>query len=133
MLDVVERKGDDASAEVEEINGLVADEGGQRQVAGEGLSSEAADDDLFVSRGHKDLRIVAWKRLAQQKRCKRSSQFANAVLHWPFAFTCHDHYKRLIRGSLGMAPTGWSARLEPAWSKSTSYGRLHLPARKSPL
>ncbi len=37
VLYVVEGKGDDSAAEVEQIDGVVADEAGERQVAGEGF------------------------------------------------------------------------------------------------
>jgi hypothetical protein len=52
MLDVVEKKRDDPSRQVEKLNPPVADEGRERQVPGKCFASEAADDDLFVGGGH---------------------------------------------------------------------------------
>ena len=46
------RKGDDTALEIEQVEAAVADESGQGQVAGEGVSREAPDDDLFVRRRH---------------------------------------------------------------------------------
>ena len=84
VLDVVEKKGDDSAFEVEKIDGAVLDEGGERQVAGEGFAGEAADDDLFVGGGHGRgiwlWRIVAWRGEAQRKRCRKGSHFATVVL-----------------------------------------------------
>ena len=51
-LDVVEGQGDDAAGEVEEIERAGVDEGGVREIAGEGVSGEAAHDDLFARGGH---------------------------------------------------------------------------------
>jgi hypothetical protein len=46
-LDVVERQGDEAAGEVEEVDCVVAHEGGLGQIAGEGVTGEAADENLF--------------------------------------------------------------------------------------
>ncbi len=94
VLDVVEKKGDDAAGEVEEVDGAVADEGGERQVAGEGFAGEAADDDLFVGGGHgsgiESGGIVACgDARSGEKGAAQSSQFANAVLHLRFVPAYH--------------------------------------------
>ena len=52
VLDVAEEEGDDSAFEVEQMEGTVLDEVGERQIAGEGFASEAADDNLFVGGGH---------------------------------------------------------------------------------
>ena len=52
VLDVIENKRDDPSGEVEEIDRPVAYEGRERQIPGKCFASGAADDDLFVGRGH---------------------------------------------------------------------------------
>jgi len=52
VLDVAEEEGDDSAFEVEQMEGAVLDEAGERQIAGEGFAGEAADDDLFVGGGH---------------------------------------------------------------------------------
>jgi hypothetical protein len=49
---VVERDGDDAAVEVEELDGGVADEGGEGEVAGEDFTAGAPDDNFFVRGGH---------------------------------------------------------------------------------
>ena len=46
-LDVVERQGDESAGEVEEVDCVVAHEGGLGQVAGEGVTGESSDEDLF--------------------------------------------------------------------------------------
>jgi hypothetical protein len=46
-LDVVERQGDEAAGEVEQIDRVMAHKGGLRQVSGEDVSGEAANEDLF--------------------------------------------------------------------------------------
>jgi hypothetical protein len=85
VLYIVDEEGDNAAFEIEEVDDAlgraVADECGERQVAGEGVASEAADDDLFVGGGHGISRIVARKLGKQRKRCTKGSQFATAVLH----------------------------------------------------
>jgi hypothetical protein len=52
VLDVIEEEGDYSAGEVKQVDGAVANKAGQSQVSGEGFASEAADDDLFVGRGH---------------------------------------------------------------------------------
>ena len=76
VLDVVEKNGDDVAAEVEQVDAgwaAVADKAGERQVAGEGFSGEAADDDLFVGRKTWVWRIVA------RARAERSEKGAERV------------------------------------------------------
>ena len=52
VLDVIELEGDYSAGEVKQVDGAVANEAAEGQVAGEGFTGEAADDDLFVGRGH---------------------------------------------------------------------------------
>ncbi len=56
MLDVIDSKRDDSPTEIEKIDKAIsrrgANEGRQRQVAGEGFAGEASYDDLFVRGGH---------------------------------------------------------------------------------
>lgn len=61
--------------------GLLADEAGQGQIAGEGFANESADDDLFVGGGHEAgnrsedcLGIVA-------RRCRRNQKGAKKVVN----------------------------------------------------
>ena len=53
VLDVVEQKWNDPSGEVEEVDCAVADEAGERQVAGESFAGKTTDDHLFVGGGHR--------------------------------------------------------------------------------
>ena len=46
-LDVLERQGDESAGEVEEVDCVVAHEGGLGQVARECVTGESADEDLF--------------------------------------------------------------------------------------
>ena len=57
-LDVVDRQGDNASAEVEEIDGLGVDEVSVGEIAGEGISGKTPDDDLFAGVGHGGLTFM---------------------------------------------------------------------------
>ena len=56
VLDVVEKKRDDAAGEVQQVDGwlrgAVADEAGEGQVTGEGFASETTYYDLFVGGRH---------------------------------------------------------------------------------
>ena len=53
VLDVVEEEGDDTAFEIKEIKAEVSNKSCQRQVAGEGFSREAPDDNLFVGGRHR--------------------------------------------------------------------------------
>ena len=83
----------------------VAHEAAERQVAGEGFASEAADDDLFVGGGHGASVGLGESGLANcrmptgqaAKKCSQRSQIANAVLDLRFVPARHDLDKRLIR------------------------------------
>jgi len=51
-LDIGEGQGEDAAAEVEQVEGVIANEGGCGEIAGKGVSGESPDDDLFARVGH---------------------------------------------------------------------------------
>ena len=46
-FDVVEGQGDEAAGEVEEVDRIMAHKGRLRQIAGEGVSGEASNEDFF--------------------------------------------------------------------------------------
>jgi hypothetical protein len=53
VFDVVEKKGNDSSGQVEEVDRAITDEGGEGQVTRESFAGEATDDHLFVGGGHR--------------------------------------------------------------------------------
>jgi hypothetical protein len=53
VFDVVEKKGNDSSGKVEQVDRAIADEGCEGQVPRESFAGEATDDHLFVGGGHR--------------------------------------------------------------------------------
>jgi hypothetical protein len=70
VLDLADKKRDDVAAEVEEIDGAAANEGGQREVAGEDFSGEAAHDDFFAGGRHASGGLSHTVRLRNEKGAK---------------------------------------------------------------
>src|ERR1019366_3135170 len=72
-LDVAEGQGEDAAAQVEEIDRVIADEGDVGQVAGECVPGETPDDDFLTRVGHGVFpsgRLSHGAKVASRKRCE---------------------------------------------------------------